>query len=86
MVIPYDQLLGVHSLIAILAEATKYKANHGGKKNVRPSRLPLYNRNIANDATTIDSVCAKATHKSGLNDYASYEAAKPGVAKFLSYI
>jgi hypothetical protein len=82
MVIPYDQLLGVHSLTAILAEAAKYKANHGGTKFVRPSRLPFYNKNIANDATTTVRVCAEATHKSCLNNYASYKAAKHGVAKF----
>jgi hypothetical protein len=64
MVIPYDQLLGVHSLTAILTVAAKYKANHGGSKFIRPSRLPLYDRNIANDATTVIRVCVKATHKS----------------------
>jgi hypothetical protein len=83
MVIPYDQLLGVHSLTAILAEAAKYEANHGGAKFVRPSRLPLYDKNIANNAITIVRVCAKAAHKSHLDDYASYEAAICGVAKFL---
>ncbi len=83
MVIPYDQLLGVHSLRAILAEAVKYKANHGASKFVRPSRLPLYDKNIANDATTIVGACTKAAHKSCLNDYRSYEAAKCGVSKVL---
>ncbi len=29
MVIPYDQLGRIHSLVAILTEATKYKADHG---------------------------------------------------------
>jgi hypothetical protein len=61
MTIPYDQLLGVHSLTAILAEAAKYQANHGGAKFVRPFRLPLYDKNIANDATTNVCVHAKAT-------------------------
>jgi hypothetical protein len=82
-VIPYDQLLGVHSLTAILTEAAKYKANHGASKFVRPSRLPLYDRNIANDATTVIHVCTKAAHKSSLNNYASYKAAKRGVSKVL---
>ncbi len=66
MVIPYDQLLGVHFLMAILAEAAKYKANHGSAMFVRPSHLPLYDRNIANNATTIICVCTKAAHKSHL--------------------
>jgi hypothetical protein len=83
MVIPYDQLLGVHSLTAILAEAAKYKANHGGSKFVRPSRLPLYDRNITDDATTVVRVHAKAAHKSRLDNYTSYEAAECGVVKFL---
>jgi hypothetical protein len=83
MVIPYDQLLGVHSLTAILTEAAKYKANHGASKFVRPSRLSLYDRNIADNATTIVNVCAKAAHKSCLDNYASYKAAKSSIAKFL---
>ena len=53
MVIPYDQLGGIHSLVAILTEATKYEANHGNKKIVRPQRLPLYDDTIANEATTV---------------------------------
>jgi hypothetical protein len=57
MVIPYDQLLGVHSLTAILAEAANYKANHGGSRFVRPSCLPLYNGNIANNTRTVVRVC-----------------------------
>jgi hypothetical protein len=83
MVIPYDQLLGVHSLTATLAEATKYEADHGGAKFVRPSCLPLNDKNIADNATTVVRVCAKAAHKSRLDNYASYEAAERGIAKFL---
>jgi hypothetical protein len=83
MVISYDQFQGIHSLTAILAEAAKYEANHSGTKFVRLSCLPLYNKNIANNATTVAHVCAKATHKSHLDDYASYKAAKRGVTKFL---
>jgi hypothetical protein len=64
-------------------EAAKYKANHDASKFVRPSCLALYDRNIANNATTVVCVCAKAAHKSHLDDYASYKAAKCGAAKFL---
>ena len=83
MVIPYDQLNGVHSLTAILTEAVKYEAEHGNYKFVRPSRLPLYDKNIADDATTVVRVRAEVAHKARLDDYASYEAAERGVAKFL---
>jgi hypothetical protein len=83
MVIPYDQLKGIHSLMAILMEAAKYEANHGNSKFIQPSCLPLYDRNIADNATTVVSVCAKATHKFRLKDYPSYEAAKCGIIKFL---
>jgi hypothetical protein len=86
MVIPYDQLLGVHSLTAILVEATKYEADHGGTKFVRPSRLPLYDKNIADDAMTVIHDHAEAAHKSRLDDYASYKAAERGVAKYLRYV
>ena len=48
------------------------------------SRLPpLYDKNIADDATTVVRVHAETAHKSRLNDYASYEAAERGIAKFL---
>jgi hypothetical protein len=69
--------------MAILIEATKYKADHGNKKFVRPKCLPLYDTTIAEDATTVIRVCAEAAHKSRLDDFAHYKAAKRGVAKFL---
>ena len=47
IVIPYDQLNGIHSLTAILTEAAKYEAEHGTNTFVRPIRLPLYDKNIA---------------------------------------
>jgi hypothetical protein len=83
MVIPYDQLNGLHSLTAILTEAAKYNTDHGNAKFVRPVRLFLYDKNIADNATTVIRVRAEAAHKSCLDDYASYEAAECGVAKFL---
>ena len=83
MVIPYDQLKVIHSLTVILAEAAKYKAEHSGVKFIWPSRLPLYDKNISDDATTVVRVRAEAAQKSRLDDYARYEAAKLGVAKFL---
>ena len=83
MVIPYDQLNGIHSLTAILTDAAKYESEHGNAPFVRPIRLPLYDKNIADDATTVVRVRAEAAHKSRLDDYASYEAAERGVAKFL---
>ena len=86
MVIPYDQLKGIHSLTAILTEAAKYEAEHGNAKFVRPVRLPLYDKNIADDAMTVIWVCAEVAHKSRLDDYASYEVAKRGIAKFLRHV
>jgi hypothetical protein len=83
MVIPYDQLNGIHSLTAILTEAAKYEAEHGHNKFVRPVRLPLYDKNIADDAKTVVRVSAEAAHTARLNDFASYEAAERGIAKFL---
>ncbi len=71
MVISYDQLKRIHSLMAILTEAAKYEAEHGNAKFVRPVRLPLYNKNIADNATTDVRVCTKAAHKSRLDDYAT---------------
>ncbi len=52
MVIPYDQLGGVHSLTAILTDPTRYATDHGGNNFRRPARLPLYDTRIANDAMT----------------------------------
>jgi hypothetical protein len=83
MEIPYDQLGGIHFLVGILTEATRYAANHGGATFVSPLRLPLYNATIADDATTVVCVCAESAHQAKLDDYASFEAAKRGAAKFL---
>jgi hypothetical protein len=83
MVIPYDQLGGVHSLTAILTDPARYATDHGGNNFRRPARLPLYNASIANDATTVVRVKAEAAHKSRRDDFASYESAERGVAKFL---
>jgi len=83
MVIPYGQLNGIHSLTAILTDPAKYEANHGNTKFVRPSHLPLYNKNFTDETTTVVCVHAEAAHKSRLNDYASYEAAEGGIPKFL---
>ena len=83
MEIPYDQLGGIHSLTAIITEATKYATDHAGNTFRRPVRLPLYDTTIPDDATTVVRVRAEAAHKARLNDYASYEAAERGTAKFL---
>jgi hypothetical protein len=83
MVIPYNLLTGVHSLTAILMEAGKYEAYHGNHTFVRPSRLPLYDATIDDNAATVIRIRAEAAHKSCLADNARYEAAKRGVAKFL---
>jgi hypothetical protein len=40
----------------------------------------------ADKATTVIPICAEATRKSQLDDYASYKAAKQGMAKFLRYV
>jgi hypothetical protein len=82
MVIPYNQLNKVHSLMAIPTKTVKYKADHGAKF-VRLAYLPFYDKRIADNAMTVVRICAEATHKSQLNDYASYEAAKGGMSKFI---
>jgi hypothetical protein len=62
---------------------TKYAATHGGHSFVRPVRLPLYDLNIPDNAPTVVRVRSEAAHKSKLEDYANYEAAEHGCAKFL---
>jgi hypothetical protein len=83
MIIPYDAIRGIHSLTALLTDAAKYATSHGGNNFVRPTRLPLYDASIANDASTVVRVRVEAAHKSKLEDYANYDAAKRGCAKFL---
>ncbi len=63
MVIPYDQLNKIHSLTAILTKAVEYKANHGAIF-VCLACLPLYDKTIADNATTVIPVHAEAAHKS----------------------
>jgi hypothetical protein len=83
MEISYDQLGGTHSLMGILTNAKRYAANHGGATFVRPLRLPLYDATIADDATTVICIRVESAHQAKLDDYASFEAAKFGLAKFL---
>jgi hypothetical protein len=83
MEIPYNQLGGVHSLTAILTDPMRYAANHGGAAFKCPARLPLYDKNIADNAMTIICVRAESAHRARLDNYASYEAAERGAAKFL---
>ena len=83
MEIPYNQLRGVHSLMAILTDLLRYAANYGGTTFRRPARLPLYYKNIADNATTVVRVCTESAHCARLGNYTSYEAAKRGAAKFL---
>jgi hypothetical protein len=83
MEILYDQLRGAHSLVGILTDATRYAANHGGATFVCPLCLPLYDATNADDATTVVRICAESAHQAKLDDYASFEAAKRGAAKFL---
>jgi hypothetical protein len=71
MVIPYNQLQGTHSLVAILTEAAKYKADHGNENFVRPKRLPLYDTTTVDNTTTVVQVCAEAAHKLHLNIFAN---------------
>jgi hypothetical protein len=82
MEIPYDQLGGVHSLTGLLTDPARYAANRGATF-VCPTRLPLYDGSIANDATTVVRVRAELAHKARLDDFASSEAAEHGAAKFL---
>ncbi len=86
MEIPYDQLEGVHSLTAILTDLLRYAANHGGAAFKRPALLPLYDKNMADNATTIVRICAESAHCTRLDDYASYKAAEHGATKFLREI
>ena len=83
MEVPYDQLGGVHSLTSLITDDVRYAAEHGGNAFKRPIRLPLYDTSIKDDATTVVRVRAEAAHKARLDDYASFEAAERGAAKFL---
>jgi hypothetical protein len=83
MEIPYNQIRGVHSLTAILVDAARYATNHGDNAFKCPDRLPLYDSSIANNATVVMRICAESAYKSRLNNYARYEVAERGAAKFL---
>ncbi len=61
----------------------RYTTNKGGNIFVCPTRLPLYDSTIADDAKTVVRVCAELAHKAYLDDYTSYKADKRGAAKFL---
>jgi len=83
MEVPYHQLGGVHSLTSLITDDVRYATEHGGNAFKRPIRLPLYDSSIKDNATTVVRVRAEAAHKACLDDYASFEAAERGAAKFL---
>jgi hypothetical protein len=83
MEIPYHQLGRVHSLTSLITKDVRYATEHGGNSFKQPVRLPLYNTSIKDDATKVVRVRAEAAHKACLDNYASFEAAKRGAAKFL---
>ncbi len=68
MEILFDLLGGVHSLVGILTDPTRYSADHGGVLFVIPTRLPFYDGSIVDDATTVIRVCAEAAHKARLDE------------------
>jgi hypothetical protein len=68
MEIPYDQLGGVHSLMAILTDPLRYAADHGSATFKRPACLPLYDKNIADNATTIVCVCTESAYRARLDN------------------
>ncbi len=74
---------GVHSLTAILTDPLRYAADHGGAAFKHPARLPLYDKNITDNATTVVRIHAESAHRARLDNYASYKAAKRGATKFL---
>jgi hypothetical protein len=74
---------GVHSLTAILTDPLRYAANHGGATFKCLAHLPLYDKNITDNTTTAICIHTESSQCACLDNYASYEAAKHGAAKFL---
>ena len=72
MEIPYDHLGGLHSLTGLITKTTTYTAEHGNVPFVRPTRLPLYDANIPDNATTVVRVKLETAHKALVNNYASF--------------
>ena len=85
MDIPYDHLGGVHSLTGLITESTTYAAEHGNVAFVRPTRLPLYDANIPDNAATVVQVKLETAHQALVDDYASFEAAERGVPRRIRY-
>ncbi len=80
MDIPFDLVGGIHSLTGLITETAVYEADHGNTAFVRPTRLPLYNATIPDDATTAERVKQETAHKALVDNYARYKAAERGVA------
>ena len=53
---------------------------------MRPTRLPIYDANILDNATTVARVKLETAHKALVDNYASFEAAERGVARFLKEV
>ena len=80
MDITFDLVGRIHSLTGLITKTVTYAADHGNIAFVRPTRLPLYNSTIPDDATTAARVKRETVHKALFDSYASFEAAERGVA------
>jgi hypothetical protein len=78
--IPFDEP-GTHNLIGIIKATMLYAATWGANFPI-PAQPPTYPV-IANDATPVVRARAEAEHAVFVRDYASFEAPKHTMAKFI---
>ena len=85
VVIPYDQLKGIHSLMAILTKAVKYEADHGSKKmNVPPASPSTLFPSLKTPQLLSVFVQRRPINPASLTTPDSiYEAVERGIAKVL---
>ena len=83
MLIPYNQLMAVHSLTGLITNKVWYMSKHGNETFPRPTHLPLFDTNIADDAKTLVQVQVEAAHQAQLDDFEWYKAAEREIQAFL---
>lgn len=82
LVIPYDEAEGIHNLIGLIEEDGKYQAAYT-KPFVRPTKLPIYDSAIPEDAKAVVRARMEAEHKAKRQDHVTCETAEREAREFV---
>jgi regulator of replication initiation timing len=82
IIIPFDEANAVHNLVGLIEDDANYKASYGASF-VRPTKLPIYDKSIADDAKAVVRARMEAEHRAKRADYTTCETAEREAREFI---